>query len=151
MTGKNLGGFAANGASFDDIMHQLWEKFSGNIKGQATLVNETWSVETPTEVSWNSVMPPGLAVAPHYPQTQNLSCLVPLVSTYAFPGGTAFGRRLECQYEHWMRERKLSRVTLMIFLYRLLLRCMIRFQQCQTLKSQNTKSRNITAFSIFKR
>ncbi|GMF40963.1 unnamed protein product [Phytophthora fragariaefolia] len=55
-TERKLGVFAANGASFDGIMHQLWEKFSGNIKVRATLVNDTWSVETPTEASWNSVI-----------------------------------------------------------------------------------------------
>ncbi|ETP35849.1 hypothetical protein F442_16085 [Phytophthora nicotianae P10297] len=55
-TGRHLEIFAASGASFADIMHKLWEKCSGNIKGQAVKTDDTWSLETPTEASWSSVM-----------------------------------------------------------------------------------------------
>ncbi|KAG6944704.1 hypothetical protein JG687_00017708, partial [Phytophthora cactorum] len=55
-SGKQLKFFAANGASFSDIMHKLWEKFSGNVKGQATKIADAWSVERPVESAWSSVM-----------------------------------------------------------------------------------------------
>ncbi|OWZ01180.1 hypothetical protein PHMEG_00027488 [Phytophthora megakarya] len=55
-TGRHLEIFAASGASFADIMHKLWDKFSGNIKGQAVKTDDTWSLETSTEASWSNVM-----------------------------------------------------------------------------------------------
>ncbi|ETI37925.1 hypothetical protein F443_16234 [Phytophthora nicotianae P1569] len=55
-TGRHLEIFPASGASFAAIMHKLWEKFSGNIKRHAVKTDATWSLETPTEASWSSVM-----------------------------------------------------------------------------------------------
>ncbi|KAG3114578.1 hypothetical protein PI125_g6308 [Phytophthora idaei] len=37
-------------------MHKLWEKFSGNVKGQAAKIADAWSVERPVESAWNSVV-----------------------------------------------------------------------------------------------
>lgn len=55
-SGKQLDIFAANGASFSEIMHKLWEKFSCHVKGQAKNIDDVWSVERPDETSWSSVM-----------------------------------------------------------------------------------------------
>ncbi|GMF21137.1 unnamed protein product [Phytophthora lilii] len=55
-TGRHLEIFAVSGGSFGDIMHKLWEKFSGNIKGKAVKTDDTWSLERPTEASWSSMM-----------------------------------------------------------------------------------------------
>ncbi|RAW22790.1 hypothetical protein PC110_g20773 [Phytophthora cactorum] len=48
--------FAANGATFDAIMHQLWEKFRCHIKGQAVKDGDAWTCVMPTESTWNKVM-----------------------------------------------------------------------------------------------
>lgn len=55
-SGKMQEVFAANGATFGDIMHKLWMKFSCHIKGQAVKEGDTWSLAETTELAWNKVM-----------------------------------------------------------------------------------------------
>ncbi|KAG6954859.1 hypothetical protein JG688_00012143, partial [Phytophthora aleatoria] len=55
-SGKMLDIFAANGATFDAIMHKLWEKFRCHIKGQAVKDGDAWTCVTPTESTWNKEM-----------------------------------------------------------------------------------------------
>ncbi|GMF30306.1 unnamed protein product [Phytophthora fragariaefolia] len=55
-SGRVLEIFAANGATFSDIMHKIWEKFSCHVKGMAVKQDDTWTVEKPAESSWTRVM-----------------------------------------------------------------------------------------------
>ncbi|KAF1795469.1 hypothetical protein GQ600_18598 [Phytophthora cactorum] len=55
-SGKMLDTFAANGATFDAIMHKLWEKFRCHIKGQAVKYGDAWTCVTPAESTWNKEM-----------------------------------------------------------------------------------------------
>ncbi|KAG3093195.1 hypothetical protein PI124_g15486 [Phytophthora idaei] len=55
-SGRVLEDYATNGATFSDIMHKLWEKFSCNVKGKATKQDDTWSIERPSESAWCRVM-----------------------------------------------------------------------------------------------
>jgi hypothetical protein len=55
--GSVLEDFAANGATFSDILRKIWEKFSGKVKGQAVKKEDgTWSLKIPTEAAWAQVM-----------------------------------------------------------------------------------------------
>ncbi|GMF14580.1 unnamed protein product [Phytophthora fragariaefolia] len=55
-SGRVLEIFAANGATFSDIMHKIWEKFSCHVKGMAVKQDDTWTVERPAVSSWTRVM-----------------------------------------------------------------------------------------------
>ncbi|KAF1790157.1 hypothetical protein GQ600_5808 [Phytophthora cactorum] len=55
-SGRVLEDYATNGATFSDIMHKLWEKFSCNVKGKAIKQDDTWSIERPSESAWSRVM-----------------------------------------------------------------------------------------------
>ncbi|GMF43301.1 unnamed protein product [Phytophthora fragariaefolia] len=48
--------FAANGVTFDVIMHKLWQRFSGRVTGMAVKQDDIWTVEEPVEPSWDRVM-----------------------------------------------------------------------------------------------
>ncbi|KAL4163335.1 hypothetical protein KRP22_014914 [Phytophthora ramorum] len=55
-SGRVLEIFAANGATFSDIVHKLWKKFSCHVKGVAVKQDDTWTVESPVESAWSRAM-----------------------------------------------------------------------------------------------
>ncbi|GMG15051.1 unnamed protein product [Phytophthora fragariaefolia] len=48
--------FAANGATFSDIMHKLWEQFSCRVRGLTVKQDDTWSITDPIEAAWYKAM-----------------------------------------------------------------------------------------------
>ncbi|POM70532.1 Hypothetical protein PHPALM_13009 [Phytophthora palmivora] len=55
-SGKLLEVFAANGSTFSDIKHKLWDKFSSRVKRIAVKLDDTWTQEDPTEAAWSKAM-----------------------------------------------------------------------------------------------
>ncbi|ETN15359.1 hypothetical protein PPTG_06635 [Phytophthora nicotianae INRA-310] len=55
-SGKMLDVFAANGATFDAIMHKLWGKFKCHINRQAVKDGDAWTCVESSESTWNKVM-----------------------------------------------------------------------------------------------
>ncbi|EGZ29922.1 hypothetical protein PHYSODRAFT_417980, partial [Phytophthora sojae] len=55
-SGKMFEVFVANGSTFRDIMHKLWERFSPRVKGLAVKQDDVWSIERRVESAWSRVM-----------------------------------------------------------------------------------------------
>ncbi|GMF41890.1 unnamed protein product [Phytophthora fragariaefolia] len=55
-SGETFEDFTLNDATFQDIIHKLWVKFSPRVKGQAVKQDGAWTVGTPTDAAWTKVV-----------------------------------------------------------------------------------------------
>ncbi|KAG1693621.1 hypothetical protein DVH05_023025 [Phytophthora capsici] len=85
--------FAANGATFGDIMHKIWEQFSSRVKGLAVKEDDTRSINEPTEAAWYESM-----------QFKWNGHLIPPTKT-------------EIAWNRWLTQRRDDTVTLLIYEY----------------------------------
>ncbi|KAG3236237.1 hypothetical protein PI124_g18749 [Phytophthora idaei] len=92
-SGESLEDFAANGSSFQDIVHKLWEQFGHQLKGRAAKHDGIWSVETPAETQRFKMMQ--LKLNKH------------LVDT----------TKTEAAWNQWLASSRGKTVTLLIFEY----------------------------------
>ncbi|ETI55886.1 hypothetical protein F443_01477 [Phytophthora nicotianae P1569] len=85
--------FAANGATFDAIMHKLWGKFKCHIKRQAVKDGDAWTCVESSESTWNKVM--GFKVN---------GCIIPTSKS-------------EKAWNRWVASLRGDTATLMIYTY----------------------------------
>ncbi|OWY95773.1 hypothetical protein PHMEG_00034141 [Phytophthora megakarya] len=55
-SGTMLEVFAANGSTFEKVMHKCWERFSSRVKRIAVKQDGVWSTENPAETKWDKAM-----------------------------------------------------------------------------------------------